>query len=30
VAVPLLELLDRAGLTERLPDDRRRVRPGNY
>ncbi|MDP9398094.1 MAG: SelB C-terminal domain-containing protein, partial [Actinomycetota bacterium] len=26
VAVPLLELLDRHGLTERLPDDRRRVR----
>ena len=26
VAVPLLELLDRRGLTERLPDDRRRVR----
>jgi selenocysteine-specific elongation factor len=30
VAVPLLELLDGRGLTERLPDDRRRVRrPGN-
>jgi selenocysteine-specific elongation factor len=29
VAVPLLELLDGKGLTERLPDDRRRVRPGN-
>ena len=27
VAVPLLELLDGRGLTERLPDDRRRVRP---
>ena len=27
VAIPLLEYLDRAGLTERLPDDRRRVRP---
>ncbi|MFL6130266.1 MAG: selenocysteine-specific translation elongation factor [Mycobacteriales bacterium] len=26
VAVPLLELLDARGLTERLPDDRRRVR----
>ena len=26
VAIPLLEYLDRAGLTERLPDDRRRVR----
>ena len=26
VAVPLMELLDRRGLTERLPDDRRRVR----
>jgi len=26
VAVPLLGLLDRGGLTERLPDDRRRVR----
>jgi selenocysteine-specific elongation factor len=26
VAVPLLRLLDRGGLTERLPDDRRRVR----
>jgi selenocysteine-specific elongation factor len=26
VAVPLLELLDRRRLTERLPDDRRRVR----
>lgn len=26
VAVPLLELLDRRGLTQRLPDDRRRVR----
>ena len=26
VAVPLLELLDRQGLTQRLPDDRRRVR----
>ncbi len=28
VAVPLLELLDRRGLTERLPDDRRRLRAG--
>jgi len=26
VAVPLLELLDRQGLTQRLPDDRRRLR----
>jgi len=26
VAIPLLEYLDRAGITERLPDDRRRVR----
>jgi selenocysteine-specific elongation factor len=26
VAIPLLEFLDRAGLTERLPDDRRRLR----
>ncbi|MDY7091326.1 MAG: SelB C-terminal domain-containing protein, partial [Actinomycetota bacterium] len=26
VAVPLLELLDRRNLTERLPDDRRRLR----
>jgi selenocysteine-specific elongation factor len=26
-AIPLLEYLDRAGITERLPDDRRRVRP---
>jgi selenocysteine-specific elongation factor len=25
VAVPLLELLDRTGVTERLPDDRRRL-----
>ena len=25
VAVPLLELLDRAGATRRLPDDRRTV-----
>jgi selenocysteine-specific elongation factor len=29
VAVPLLELLDGRGRTERLPDDRRRVRPGH-
>ena len=29
VAVPLLELFDAQGLTERLPDDRRRVRPGH-
>ncbi|WP_433790630.1 selenocysteine-specific translation elongation factor [Actinoplanes sp. CA-252034] len=27
VAVPLLELLDRTGATERLPDDRRLIRP---
>jgi hypothetical protein len=27
VALPLLELLDRRGLTTRLPDDRRQVRP---
>ena len=27
VAIPLLEHLDRARITERLPDDRRRVRP---
>jgi len=26
VAIPLLEYLDRSGLTERLPDDRRRVK----
>jgi selenocysteine-specific elongation factor len=26
VAIPLLEYLDRAGVTERLPDDRRRLR----
>jgi len=26
VAIPLLEYLDRSGVTERLPDDRRRVR----
>jgi selenocysteine-specific elongation factor len=26
VAIPLLEYLDRAGITERRPDDRRRVR----
>ncbi|MFZ5851027.1 MAG: SelB C-terminal domain-containing protein, partial [Actinomycetota bacterium] len=26
VAVPLLELLDRRGVTRRLPDDRREVR----
>jgi len=26
VAVPLLEFLDRARITERLPDDRRRLR----
>jgi selenocysteine-specific elongation factor len=25
-AIPLLEYLDQAGLTERLPDDRRQVR----
>jgi selenocysteine-specific elongation factor len=28
VAIPLLEFLDRAGVTERLPDDRRRLRAG--
>ncbi len=27
VAIPLLEFLDRAGITQRLPDDRRRL-PG--
>ena len=27
VAIPLLEYLDRAGITERLPDDTRRLRP---
>ncbi len=27
VAIPLLEYLDRAGTTQRLPDDRRRLRP---
>lgn len=27
VAIPLLEYLDRAGITERLQDDRRRLRP---
>jgi selenocysteine-specific elongation factor len=26
VAIPLLEYLDRAGATQRLPDDRRQVR----
>ena len=26
VAIPLLEYLDRAGITRRLPDDRRRLR----
>jgi selenocysteine-specific elongation factor len=26
VAIPLLEFLDRTGITQRLPDDRRRVR----
>jgi selenocysteine-specific elongation factor len=25
VAIPLLEFLDRAGVTQRLPDDRRRL-----
>jgi selenocysteine-specific elongation factor len=31
VAIPLLEFLDRAGITQRLPDDRRRLRlaPGH-
>ncbi len=28
VAIPLLEFLDRSGVTERLPDDRRRLRSG--
>jgi selenocysteine-specific elongation factor len=28
VAIPLLEYLDRAGITQRLPDDRRRMRLG--
>jgi selenocysteine-specific elongation factor len=28
VAIPLLEFLDRSGITERLPDDRRRLRVG--
>ncbi|HLI39082.1 MAG TPA: selenocysteine-specific translation elongation factor [Streptosporangiaceae bacterium] len=28
VVIPLLEFLDRARVTERLPDDRRRLRPG--
>jgi len=27
VAIPLLEYLDRTRITERLPDDRRRLRP---
>ena len=27
VAIPLLEFLDHARITERLPDDRRRLRP---
>jgi selenocysteine-specific elongation factor len=26
VAIPLLEYLDRTGITQRLPDDRRRLR----
>jgi selenocysteine-specific elongation factor len=29
VAIPLLEYLDRAGVTERLPGDRRRIRGGH-
>jgi selenocysteine-specific elongation factor len=29
VVIPLLEYLDRAGVTERLPDDRRKVRPAS-
>jgi selenocysteine-specific elongation factor len=29
VVIPLLEYLDRAGVTERLPDDRRQVRPAS-
>ncbi|HEU5419453.1 MAG TPA: selenocysteine-specific translation elongation factor [Streptosporangiaceae bacterium] len=28
-AIPLLEYLDRAGITERLPDDRRQLRPAS-
>jgi selenocysteine-specific elongation factor len=28
VAIPLLEYLDRAGVTRRLPDDRRTLGPG--
>jgi selenocysteine-specific elongation factor len=28
VAIPLLEYLDRACVTRRLPDDRRTMRPG--
>jgi selenocysteine-specific elongation factor len=28
VAIPLLEYLDRASVTRRLPDDRRMLRPG--
>jgi hypothetical protein len=28
VAIPLLEYLDRASVTRRLPDDRRTLRPG--
>ena len=28
VAIPLLEYLDQAGITQRLPDDTRRLRPG--
>ncbi len=28
VVIPLLEFLDRAGITQRLPDDRRRLRSG--
>jgi len=27
VAIPLLEYLDASGATERLPDDRRKLRP---
>jgi selenocysteine-specific elongation factor len=30
VAIPLLEYLDRAGITQRLPDDRRRLRLSSF
>jgi hypothetical protein len=29
VAIPLLEFLDRAGVTRRLPDDTRRIQSGS-